>query len=83
MGFIAYRWRDNSYADICLIAVDPHATKMGIASRLVHYLEHLALKRQIKYIRTTTQQHNEVACAFYQKLQFKTIESTYIYHLWL
>lgn len=83
LGFLCCAYMNHDIADIRLLSVDSSSQGKGIATKLLQELDRQAAMRGINTIQTTTQRDNHGACRYYEKNNFTTIQTTYIYHLWI
>ena len=75
--------RNGEQANIGLIAVDPVSQGQGIGTELVMAAEQWLQLRGVKYFEVATQNNNISGCRFYEKIGFRRISETNIYHIWL
>lgn len=80
-GFITLGVKGGE-ARVGLLAVGERYGGQGIGTALMNESRRRAALRGCTMIRVATQEHNQVACSFYEKNGFAQADKTYIYHLW-
>lgn len=75
--------QNEEHASIGLIAVDPVSQGQGIGTELVMAAEQWLMLRGVKLLEVATQKNNIFGCHFYEKIGFRRISETNIYHIWL
>lgn len=81
LGFVTYKTY-HDFGTIGLIAVDSLVQGKGIGSKLIDAVENHLLKASIYKLNIPTQLENKNACSFYEKKDYKIIETTTIKHFW-
>ena len=81
-GFILFRWDGNS-AWLELVKVNSKCRGKGVCSQLIQRIERFLVESDVKKMYVGTQVNNIAAINLYNKLGFKEISQTSIYHWWL
>lgn len=74
---------DREEAVIGLIAVYEEYAGRHIGSSLMRHVIALCREAGVRRLSVPTQKDNTVACRFYERLGFKAVSHTAIYHVWL
>ena len=79
-GLITSEISDSSTCNIGLLAVSPASRGRGIATSLIKYVEHTAIRANVHSIEVKTQLINTSARALYIKNAFIERDRSYLYH---
>ena len=82
VGFVTVSQKNETTADIGLIAVNSNFRGKGIASGLIKAAIKSAGKNNFKKIQVVTQSANKPAVSLYKKIGFEEKSSINIYHYW-
>ena len=82
VGFVSLSHKSADTISIDLLSVDPKYRGKGIATKLIHCALSYARKSLYTTVDVVTQSINEPGRRLYEKLGFKQIEETKIYHFW-
>jgi ribosomal protein S18 acetylase RimI-like enzyme len=80
-GFVSYKTKEASLS-VGLISVNPNFQGIGIGTKLLYYLENIALNNALKEVIIPTQLANIQACNFYKKQGYCIQKTTVIKHFW-
>ncbi|WP_395053512.1 GNAT family N-acetyltransferase [Flavobacterium sp.] len=80
-GFVTVKL-NKMYATIGLIAVLDSSQGRGFGTKLLKKVEAYCISNSILELQIPTQKENNLACNFYNKLNYNIIEETIIKHFW-
>ncbi len=82
LGFTSIEKKEETLADIGLVAVSSSVRGKGVATKLIHSALQSAALHKYDAIQVVTQKENTPAIKLYEKCGFKQSELTYVYHYW-
>lgn len=81
-GMVTYK-NSNISCKVGLLAVDVSERGKETGIHLIKKVEEQAVKKGLSQLQVPTQSNNVYACLFYEKLGFKRLEISNIYHFWI
>ena len=82
IGFITLKVKNETEAEVGLIAVSQNIRRKGLGTMLLQYLEYFCYQNRIRKIYIITHLDNTNACKFYSKMNYEISEKLILKNYW-